>query len=288
MTTEPLDDLDAILNEEADLDDSFSGDGTPDVLAAPAGVEESYLDEDDAALWEGDKGTLHGRQRDVLISLLKKAFVSSDDRAEWRVLTRDPGPIAANLNNLYLKLVIDERSEVAYAAPVRTSDNSFKTLVRDAPNNREETLLLMYLRERFRAATAAGEPHVFTDGAAMYDYVQRFRPSHATDQVGDERRVDNAITSLTTAGLLVRTRDDGRYRVHRAIEALLPLPKLQHLLDAFRAMNGAGPDTDEDTDGYAGKHAAPVGALDQPEEPAGLDHDDHTDGTDADLEGEHS
>lgn len=215
---------------------------------------ESYLEDHPAALWDGDRGNLDAKQRDALVALLKKAFISSDDPVEWRTLTRDPVSIAINLNNLYLNLVIDEQSEVAYAAPARTPDNPFRTLVRDAPNNREETLLLIYLRERFRASTASGETHVFTDAIAMYEYVQRFRPESATDLAGDERRVGRAIEGLITNGILVKTNDEGRYRVHRAIEALLPLDRLNQLLEAFRRMRT---DQSEDQLGiYAGKHAA--------------------------------
>jgi hypothetical protein len=240
----------APLDEE--LDDREGDEESVDQTAAE---EESYFDEDSFALWEGDQGTLDGRQRDTLVALLKKAFISSDDRAEWRTLNRNPGPIATSLNNLYFNLVVDERTEVAYASPARTADNPFKTLVRDAPNSREETLLLIYLRERFRSATAAGEPYVYADTVAMYEYVQRFRPDSATDQVSDERRVSNAIAGLVTAGLLVRTSDDARYRVHRAIEALLPLTKLSQLLEAFRRLNASDPDAEHPT--YSGKHAAP-------------------------------
>jgi hypothetical protein len=169
------------------------------------------------------------------------------------------------LNNLYFNLVIDSRSEVAFAVPARTLDNSFKTLVRDAPNGREETLVLIYLRERFRAASAAGEADVFTDSIAMYDYVQRFRPESATDRSGDERKVTNAIQGLATAGLLVKTKDEGRYLIHRAIEALLPLTKLQQLLESFRQLSAASAlsestspqDIAEKAEGYVGKHAAP-------------------------------
>lgn len=238
--------------DDEDLDDVPADAGSEDF------DDESYLD-DPTGLWDGDQGTLDAKQRDTLVALLKKAFISSDDRAEWKTLTRDPGPIATSLNNLYFNLVIDQRSEVAYATPARTADTPFKTLVRDAPNSREETLLLIYLRERFRAATAAGEPHVFTDAIAMYEYVQRFRPDSATDKVTDEKRVTNAIAGLVTAGLLVKTKDDGRYRVHRAIEALLPLAKLSQLLEAFKRLNGDGDPEDIDAgpiDGYSGRHAA--------------------------------
>lgn len=245
--------------------DSLDGSDADEEYDIGASDEETYVDDGSTALWEGDRGSLDAKQRDALVMLIKKAFISSDDRAEWRTLTRNAGPISTSLNNLYLNLVIDTRSEVAYATPARTLDNPFKTLVRDAPNNREETLLLLYLRERFRASSAAGEAHVFSDAIAMYDYVLRFRPESATDHSGDERKVTNAIAVLVTAGLLVKTKDDGRYRIHRAIEALLPLTKLNQLLAAFGQLNAGGTDSDPDanvfdTEGqrdYRGKHAAP-------------------------------
>lgn len=251
--TDPADAADTVGSDvESDWLDDSSEPNAGDAISD----EESYLDEDSTGLWEGDRGSLDAKQRDTLVLLLKKAFISSDDRAEWRTLVRDPGPIVTSLNNLYFNLVLDTRSEVAYATPARTADNPFKTLVKDGANNREETLILIYMRERYRASTAAGETHVFADATAMYDYVQRFRPDSATDHSGDERKVTNAIASLLTSGLLVKTKDDGRYRVHRAIEALLPLTKLTHLLEAFRRLNEGTVDGDAADSGDA------IGELD--------------------------
>ena len=222
---------------------------------------------DTFALWNGDQGTLDAKQRDTLVALLKKSFISADDKVAWRTLMRDPGPIVTSLNNLYFILVVDERAEVAYATPARNADNPFKTLVRDAPNNREETLLLIYLRERHRAETASGQPVVYADVKAMLDYVERFRPASATDISGNEKRVHSAIAGLVTAGLLVKTSDADRYRVHRAIEALLPLNTLNQLVEAFRAHNSGQHQADGEEDG----HDTP----DSPDEaPAAQEHDE--------------
>lgn len=237
-----------------DTEDHPISDTEPGTIPQDTVWGESYV-EDDPGLWDGDKGTLDRGQRDAVVALMKKAFISSDDRAEWVTLTRTPGPIAATLNNVYLKLVIDDRAEVAYTVPARTADEPFKTLVRDAPNSREETLLLILLREQYRSSTAGGQTSTFVDSIAMYEYVERFRPASATDRVGDERRVKNAIVALVSTGLLVKTREEDRYRVHRAIEALLPLNRLNQLLAAFRKTSD-DPDTDVPP-GYSGRHAAP-------------------------------
>ncbi len=223
--------------------------------------EESYLPADTNAQWEGDKGSLSRRQRDTLVALLKKAFISSEDSTDWRTLTRDPAPIEVALNNLYMALVVDARNEVAYAVPARSSDNAFRTLVRDAPNSREETLVLVHLRSRFRIATADGDPFAYTDVDTVQAYVARFRPASATDHVTDEGRVRRAIDSAVTAGLLVRTDDATRYRIHRAIEAVLPQPKLEQLLEGFRALRDqadtqADPRFDHHADADHDDHAA--------------------------------
>lgn len=238
--------------ERAGDDDLEDTDEFADALA---------LNGDTFALWNGDQGTLEAKQRDTLVALLKKSFISSDDKDAWRTLMRDPGPIVTSLNNLYFILVVDERAEVAYATPARNADNPFKTLVRDAPNSREETLLLIYLRERHRAETASGQPVVYADVTAMLDYVERFRPPTATDISGNEKRVHSAIAGLVTSGLLVKTSDADRYRIHRAIEALLPLGTLNQLLEAFRAHNAASTTTDALDDTPPGEESA--GETDQ-------------------------
>jgi hypothetical protein len=203
------------------------------------------LDDGNDPLWIGDQGTLAARQRDTVVALLKKSFISSDDRDAWRTLIQDRDPIGVALNNLYMILVVDERAEVAYATPARNADHPFKTLVRDAPNSREETLLLIYLRERHRAETASGQAVAYVDADGMLAHVARFRPLTATDVYLDENRVRGAIAGLVTSGLLVKTRDEDRYRIHRAIEALLPLATLKQLLDAFQ-QHTATPDSAAD------------------------------------------
>lgn len=202
-----------------------------------AGEDDEILEDDSVALWPGDKGTLSAAQRDTVVALLKRSFISSEDKAAWKTLLLDRDSIEGALNNLYFTLEFNEDLEVAYASPARDVNNPFRTLVRDAANSREETLLLMYLRERHRAETADGQPVVFADVDAMIEYISRFRPSTATDVAGDTKKARNAIAALDTAGILVRSKDAGRYRVHRAIEALLPLTTLMQLLDAFRRHN---------------------------------------------------
>lgn len=224
-------------------------------------VEETYSDDDTVALWDGDKGTLDARQRDTLVVILKKEFISSDDKLEWRTLTKDSGPIVTSLNNMYFTLVLDFVAEVAYKKPLKSAELDVRTLVFDKTNTREETLVLIYLRERFRADTSAGEQHVFVDYDSIQTYVARFRPPTATDEYADTARVDRAINSVKGSGLIKEVHgDQGRYRVHRAIEPLLPLTTLQLLLAALKEQNADKPGA---TGSRAGRRTAPVPLSDE-------------------------
>ncbi|MGZ4459045.1 MAG: DUF4194 domain-containing protein, partial [Nocardioidaceae bacterium] len=122
----------------------------------------------------------------------------------------------------------------------------FPTLLYDAAWSREETLVLVHLRDRFRAAAAAGEGRVFVDREDVVEYVAGFRPAHATDVAGDEKRARNAVASVNKAGLLIGSPGDDRFEISEAIESLLPLELLKELLVSLRHTNEPAPAPAED------------------------------------------
>lgn len=190
-----------------------------------------------SSLWDGDEGTLTDNQRDTLVVLLKHEYISSDTYPrELKTLLENPSVIRSMLNNLYLDLHVDSVRKIAYKRPARGEGQRFRTILYDTSYNREETLLLVYLREQFRAAGASGATHVYVDVIDMQEYVARFRPKHDTDEAGGRRKVENAISSLRKAKLILPTsgRDDDRFEISRAIETLLPIERLNTLLEALQ------------------------------------------------------
>ena len=110
--------------------------------------------------------------------------------------------------------------------------------------------MLVHLRDRLRAGAASGDARVFVDREDVVRYVSSFRPSHATDVAGDEKRARNAITGIVKAGLLIGTGSEERFEISEAVEPLIPLELLQELLAALVAANGteapSGPDDTAD------------------------------------------
>lgn len=210
-------------------------------------IDEPVDDAGSVSLWEGDEGGLEYAQRRALTALLKQRFISARTHPrEWLVLCEHERVLRSRLNDVFLDLQIDPVREVAWKRQaVAEAGQRFPTLLHDVAWSREETLVLIALRDRLRAATAAGESRAFVDREDLVDYVASFRPAHATDEAGDEKRARNAVTSIAKAGLLIGAEE--RVEISGAVEPLLPLEVLKELLESLQRANGtAEPVPDDD------------------------------------------
>jgi hypothetical protein len=227
------------------------------LLGDPAGlpgVEEDLDDLDEAArsvsLWEGDEGGLELAQRRALVVLVKQRFISARTHPrEWRTLLEHRTLLTGRLNDLFLELHVDPVREVAWKRQaVGEAGQRFPTLLHDTAWTREETAVLVLLRDRLRAGSTAGEDRVFVDRDDILDYIAGFRPPHATDASGDEKRARNAVVAVNRMGLLIGGPADDRFEISGAVESLLTLETLRELLAGLRHANAAPAGDDEADD----------------------------------------
>lgn len=230
------------IDTEAGADvDLPTGGPTDDLTGEPA--DEPTADDWSVSLFEGDEGGLEYAQRHALVTLLKQRFISARTHPrDWQVLVEHERVLRSRLNDLFLDLAVDRVREVAWKRQATAEAGArFPTLLHDTAWSREETLVLVHLRDRLRAGLAAGDTRVFVDREDILEYVESFRPAHATDEAGDEKRARNAVASIGKAGLLIGTASDDRFEISEAVEPLMPLELLQELLDALQRANGTEP-----------------------------------------------
>jgi Domain of unknown function (DUF4194) len=197
------------------------------------------------ALFEGDEGGLEMAQRRALVAIVKHRFITADSHPrEWRALLTNPRLIRSRLNDLFLELHLDVDRQVAFKRQATPEGGGrFPTLLHDTAWTREETILLVFLRARSRADDAAGVAKTFVDRIDMLEHIASLRPPHATDQAGDARRAVKAIESLLRAGLLIGAITAERFELSRALDVILPLERLNALLDWLENENvGTAPD----------------------------------------------
>jgi hypothetical protein len=212
-------------------------DGNPSDSEEYGGTEE-FSGSD--PLFTGDVGQLPTDMRVTLVALLKRRYLTADRHPkEWRIVLENELALRTRLNDLFLELVIDRTYEVAYKKQA-TSDSGakFPTLLYDQAYNREETILLVYLRRLTRSRQKAGDDAVFVDRAELIDEVATFRPPSATNHVQDNRSAVNAVDTLLKNDILLRTPVTDRFRVAPIIEVLLPVDRIQDLARWLRSQNG--------------------------------------------------
>ncbi len=248
-------------------------DGSYAFVDGPGVVEDADVEGRSLSLFEGDEGFLTYEQRCALVFLIKHRYISAEQHpAEWRTLIDGQVQLRSRLNDLFLDLHIDLHAQIAFKRQaVPDSDGRFPTLLHDIAHTREETILLIFLRQRFRSERADGADAVLVDREELLDAVTRFRPPDANDRSGDARKVENAILSLQRSGILLKTADEQRLRIAPVIEVLLPLPRLHELLDTLLTLNGTA--TADDTDGAdrAAEHDLDLAEAQAP--PAGAGED---------------
>lgn len=201
---------------------------------------DDVFDEQSVSLFEGDEGGLDYGQRQALVALLKQRFISARTHPrDWQALVDNERVFRSRLNDLFLDLQIDREREVAWKRQAQAEGGGrFPTLLHDTAWSREETLVLVHLRDRLRAGLAGGDARVYVDRDDILDYIASYRPAHATDESGDEKRARNAVAAIAKAGLLITTAAEERFEISEAVESLLPLELLQELLEALREANG--------------------------------------------------
>jgi hypothetical protein len=227
-----------------------------DVFTGDASIDTEEEEPTSLALFEGDAGELDLAVRQCLVVLLKNSIVThKSNHREWDALVQNTAIIRSRLHELFLDLVLDKDKGVAYKVQVRSdTPQRFPPLIKDTSYTREETILLVLLRQRHLAESASLDP-VRIDRQECLAAVASFRPDSATDEHGDASRAKRAIESLHSDGILEETDDDERFIISPVIESVLPLDQLKALLNWLREQNSTGPDPhdDEPTD-PTGRH----------------------------------
>jgi len=215
--------------------------------------EDEEADQTSLAMFEGDASTLFPEQRRCIHALLKHRYISAERHPDhWAVLLAHEALIKSRLNDLFLELHLDRDFQVAFKRQASSEGTDvLPSLLREISHTKEETIVMVFLRQRFFAQRQDGEDVVFVDRQSLLDDVADQRPEHATHRAMDQKRADKAIESLASAGVLLKSADPDRFRISPIIEVLLPIERLRALWVWLAAQNGGDLPVPASTDGEA-------------------------------------
>ena len=111
----------------------------------------------ESGLYMGDHGTLSLDTRRVLIQLLQGPTLDAERHSIlWSALMRDEQLVRSRLSELFLVLVLDHDTKVAFTRRADTGDMDIPCLLRRAQLTFIDSVLILYLRQRLTQADTQG------------------------------------------------------------------------------------------------------------------------------------
>lgn len=190
------------------------------------------------SLFVGDLGILPLETRRILVHLLTGPFLDGKrHRKLWPILKRDEDIIRQYISELFLELIIDLDTEVAFIRQVDMGELEVPMLLRRSPLTFIHSVLLLYLRQKLSQASSAGERAVVSN-EEIQEHLTLFEKDDNTDRAGFNKRVRAAIKKFKENNILQKIRStEDRYEISPALKLLFSAEEIASLIKLYQNMN---------------------------------------------------
>ncbi|MBD8636940.1 DUF4194 domain-containing protein [Stenotrophomonas sp. WHRI 8082] len=188
-------------------------------------------------LYLGDTGRLPVDARRALCQLLIGPSIDQQRHAKlWPALLRNEAALRTALADLFLELVLDRESGVAFTRQADTEDLDTPVLLRTSPLTFIDSVLLLYLRQQLGEADARGNRAVVAD-AEMAEALAVYEKNLSTDRAGFNRRVASAVQKMKDNHILTRLAgQEDRHEVSPALKLLFSAEDVSALSAVYRQL----------------------------------------------------
>lgn len=154
----------------------------------------------------------------------------------WPALIRSEAAIRSALSDLFLELVLDRDSGVAFTRQADTEDVEAPVLLRSSPLTFIDSVLLLYLRQQLAEADARGNRAVVAE-TEMAEALAIYEKNLSTDRAGFNRRVASAVQKMKENHILTRLPgQEDRHEVSPALKLLFSAEDVSALSSVYRQL----------------------------------------------------
>ncbi|QIL91953.1 DUF4194 domain-containing protein [Microbulbifer sp. SH-1] len=199
---------------------------------------------DTSSLDTGSSSALPHEARRALVYLLKKGVILfAEKRLLFEALCRYRAGIEQQLDNMYLRLLLDDKAGIALLRQREDTDDDedgeVVTLITPRTLTLYDTLLLLVLRKHFQERETSGERQIIIDLEQIEARLTPFLPLTNNSRL-ERRTLTGALAKLKERKILASVRgEDERFEITPAIRYLVSADFLQQLLGEYRKLAGA-------------------------------------------------
>ncbi len=245
-------------NFEANVEASSEEDPT-EHLSEPTLLKQT-LDSKNNAENDSDfeRGKMPPEARRVLVNLLKHGVILSAQKSTlFEFACRYQSAIRNHLADVYLKLVLDEKSGIAFVAQMDESEHNdldAVSLMTRRTLSLYDTLVLLVLRKHYQERESAGEQRIVIDIERIEANLTPFLPL-TNSMKSDQRKLSSSLTKMVEKHLLSKVRgSDDRFEITPIIRYIVNADFLEQMLEAYQALAHKS-DVDVEPDSEPGSHS---------------------------------
>lgn len=181
----------------------------PDVL--PSVPADERGEPEQHALTSTDRGRLPEATRRVLVNLLQGPYLARVSHPNlWPALVGNEDLVRERLGDLFLDLVLDQETGVAFIRPMTDEEARLPRTIRSMPLTFVDTILLLFLRERL---LRSGGGRVFVGRDEIDEHLEVYRSADDTNLAQYGKRVNASVAKLKDNSILRSTREDDRFEI---------------------------------------------------------------------------
>lgn len=186
-----------------------------------------------------DRGRLPETTRRLLVNLLQGPYLARTSHPNlWPVLVANEDLVRERLGDLFLDLVLDQETGVAFVRPMTSDDAALPRTIRSMPLTFIDTVLLLFLRERLLRAQTA---RVFVGRDEIDEHLELFRAADDTNVAQFAKRINASVTKLKDNSLLRGAREEGRFEISPVLGLVFDAGQVQAVTAELRRLAAGDP-----------------------------------------------
>jgi Domain of unknown function (DUF4194) len=208
--------------------------------------------------WRNPQSGLRDGSRRALVQLMRGPYLSAARHSKlWTSLLGDEAVIRERLSDLYLELVTDHASQVAFVRNLEGEPDAPKVM-RTAALTFLDTAMLLHLRQQLLHESGSSKTIVGRD--EVYDQLQIYRGQDKADPAGFNKRIEASWSKMVRYGLLVSTSTEDRFEVSPVLRLVFGVEQIAAVRTEFQRLAA-------ETLGGGTPAAEDVGTVDDGERP---------------------
>lgn len=221
-----------LLKIDSDFEDPGSMPDSTDLTDSTDEPDTQPLDS--MHLWEGDAGTLPHDARSALLRLVRGPYISElNDLAQWRALLNYTEPIKSHLANMFLDLIVDAESGVAFAKNISVDGKEFPKAATSYTLTLLDTIMVLLLRKELQTAAA---PRVFIGQADLFLQMNQYRNIAKMDQAAYLKALERSWSRLEERRLLVKSDVEGRYEISPVLKLVFGAEEARAVFEEYERL----------------------------------------------------